>query len=122
MNKKTLKFDNIRHNKKEFHKSKKLINLDLVDLDQIVISDKFKYIDDDFKYFIGYKEDDNVKPLCIILPQMSGYIKCFENRGKRMSLVIKDDNVLDRFNEFWNKIRKALNIKFHNMPAYDKKT
>ena len=122
MNKKTLKFDNIRHNKKEFHISKKLINLDLVDLDQIVISDKFKYIDDDFKYFIGYKEDDNVKPLCIILPQISGYIKCFENRGKRMSLVIKDDNVLDRFNEFWNKIRKTLNIKFHNMPPYDKKT
>ena len=106
MNKKTLKFDNIRLNKKEFHKSKKLINLDLVDLDQIVISDKFKYIDDGFKYFIGYKEDDNVKPLCIILPQMSGYIKCFENRGKRMSLVIKDDNVLDKFNKFWNKIKK----------------
>ena len=50
---KTLKFDNIVVNKKEFHKSKQPINLDLVNLDQIVISDKFEHNDDGFKYFIG---------------------------------------------------------------------
>ena len=38
--------------------------------------------DDDFKYFIDYKEDDIIKPLCTILLQMSGYIKYFENSGK----------------------------------------
>ena len=37
---KTLKFDNIRLDKK-FHKSKQPINLDLVNVDQIVVSDKF---------------------------------------------------------------------------------
>ena len=68
-------FDNIRVNEKEIHKSKKSINLDLVNVDQIVISDKFKHSDDGFKYFIGYIEGEIVKPLCIILPQMSGYIK-----------------------------------------------
>ena len=72
-----LKFDNITVNKKEFHKSKQSINLDLVNLDQIVISDKFKRTDDGFKYFIGYREDEIVKPLCIVLPKMSGYITCF---------------------------------------------
>ena len=45
----------------------------------MVISDKFKDTDDGFKYFIGYKEDDIVKPLCF--PQMNGYIKCFKNSG-----------------------------------------
>ena len=90
MSEKTLKFDNIRVNKKEFHKSKQPINLDLVNVDQIVISDKFKHSDDGFKYFIGYKEGEIVKPLCIILPQMSGYIKYFEKREKNMSFVIKD--------------------------------
>ena len=59
----------------------------------------FKHSDDGFKYFIGYKEDEIVKPLCIILPQMSGHIKCFENRGKNMSYLIKDDDVLDKYNE-----------------------
>ena len=54
MNEKTLKFDNIRSNKKEFHKSKQPNNLSLVNVDQIVMSDKFKHSDDGFKYFIGY--------------------------------------------------------------------
>ena len=82
MSKKTLKFDNIRVNKKEFHKSKQPIKLDFVNINQIVISDKFKHSDDGFKYFIGYRESEIIKPLCIILPQMSGYIKYFENSGK----------------------------------------
>ena len=90
MSEKRLKFDNVRVNKKEFHTSKQPINLDLVNVDQIVISEKFKHNDDGFKCYIGYKENEIVKPLCIILPQMSGYIKYFEKREKNMSFVIKD--------------------------------
>ena len=82
MNEQTLKFNNIRVNKKEFHKSKQAIDLSLVIVDQIVVSDKFKHSDDGFKYFIGYQEGETVKPLCIILPQMSRYIKYFENGRK----------------------------------------
>ena len=44
---------------------------------------------------------------------MSGYIKYFENGGKNMSFVIKDDGVLDKYNEIWNKVEKDLNIKLH---------
>ena len=69
---KTLNFDNIRVNKKEFHKSKQPINLNLMNVDQIVVSDKFKHSDGGFKYFAGYKEGEIVKPLRIILSQMSG--------------------------------------------------
>ena len=96
MSDKTLKFDNIRFNKKEFYKSKPPINFDLINVNQIAVSDKFKHSDGGFKYFIGYKEGEIVKPLCIILPQMIGYIKYFENGGKNMSFVIKDDDVLDK--------------------------
>ena len=53
MNEKTVKLGNIWVNKKEFHKSKQPTNLDLVNLDQIVVSDKFKDSDDGFKFFIG---------------------------------------------------------------------
>ena len=121
MSEKTLKFDNIRADKKEFHKSKQPIDLDLINVAQMVVSDKFKHNDDGFKYFIGYKEGEIVKPLCIILPQMTGYIKYFENGGKNMSFVIKDDDVLDKYNEIWDKIKGKLNIKFHSMPVYDEK-
>ena len=72
MSEKALKFDNSRVNKKEFHKSRQPINVDLVNSDQIVVSGKFKHSDNGFKYFIGYKGGEIVKPLCIILPQMSG--------------------------------------------------
>ena len=99
MSEETLKFDNIRLNKKEFHKSKLPVDLKSVNVDQIVVSEKFKYSDNDFKYFIGYQEDDIVKPLCIIFPQMSGYIKYFENGGKNMSFMVKNDNVLDKYNK-----------------------
>ena len=121
MSEKTLKFDNIRVNKKEFHKSKQPINLDLVNVDQIVVSDKFKHSDDGFKYFIGYKEDEIVKPLCVVLPQMSRYIKYFENGGKNTFFVIKNDNVLDKYNEIWYNIKGELNTKFDSMTAYDEK-
>ena len=108
MSEKTLKFDNIRVNKKEFHKSKQPIDLMSVNVDQIVVSDKFKHSDEGFKYFIGYQEDEIVKPLCIILPQMSGYIKYFENGGKNMSSVTKDEDVLNKYNKIRNKIKHKI--------------
>ena len=83
MSEKKLKFNNIRVNKKEFHKSKQPIDLMSVNVDQIVVSDKFKHSDEVFKYFIHYQEDETVKPLWIILAQMSGYIKHFVNEGKK---------------------------------------
>ena len=52
---------------------------------------------------------------------MTGYIKYFENGGKNMSFVIKDDDVLDKYNEIWDKIKETLSIKFHSMPVYDEK-
>ena len=52
---------------------------------------------------------------------MTGYIKYFENGSKNMSFVIKEDGLLDEYNEIWNKIKKKLNIKFHSMPVCDEK-
>ena len=100
MGEKTLKFNNIKVNKKEFHKSKQAIDLDSVDTNIIVASDGFKHNEEGFKYFIGYQEDEILKPLCIILPQMNGYIKYFENGGKNMSFLIKNDNVWQKYLEF----------------------
>ena len=99
MNEKTLKFNNIKINKKEFHKSKQANDLDSITIDQIVVSDKFKHSEEGYKYFIGYQEGEIVKPLCIILPQMNGYIKYFENGGKNMSFMIKDDKVWDKYDK-----------------------
>ena len=82
MNKRTLKFNNIKLNNKEFHKSKQTIDPDSVTTDKIVVSDKFRHSEKGYKYFIGYQEDEIIRPLCIILPQMNGYIKYFEMAEK----------------------------------------
>ena len=120
MSEKTLKFNNIKLNKKELHKSKQPIDSKSANVDQIVVSGRFKHSGDGLKYFIGYQEGEIVKSLCINLPQMSGYIKYFENGGKNMSFMVKDDNVLDKFNNIWDKIKEKLSIKFHSMPVCDK--
>ena len=52
---------------------------------------------------------------------MSGYIKYFENGGKNMSFIIKVDNVLEKYNEIWDKIKNTVNIKFHSIPIYNEK-
>ena len=107
--------------KKEFYRSKQPIDLDLVNADQIVVPDKFKHSEDGFKYFIGFKEGKIVKLLCIVLHQMTWYIKYFENGGKNMSFVIKDDMCLNKYNEIWDKIKETLSIKFNTMPVCDEK-
>ena len=98
MSGKTLKFNNIRLNKKKVHKSKKPVDLFSVNVDEIIVSDKFKH-NKSFKHFIGYQKGEIVKPLCIILPQMSGYIKCFGNGGNNMSFLVKDDEVWDKYDK-----------------------
>ena len=82
MNKKILKFDSVEVNKKELHVSKQSSPLNLVNVNQILIYDKFEHSDKGFNYFIDYKDDNIIRPLCIILPQMSGYIKYFDNGEK----------------------------------------
>ena len=120
MSEKTLTFNNIRLNKKEFHKSKKSIDLMSIIVNQIVVPDKFKHNKEGFKYFIGYQESGIVKPLCIILTQMSGYIKYLENGGKNMSFLIKDDEIWKKYENIWDAIKNKLGIKFHSKPVYDK--
>ena len=107
MGEKILKFNNIKVNKKKFHKSKQAIKLDLVDTGKIVVSDRLKQSEEGFKYFIGYQENEIVKPLCIILPQMNGYIKYFDNGGKNMSFLIENDEVWQTYEDIWEVIKKS---------------
>ena len=121
MGEKTLKFNNIKVNKKEFHRSKQAIDLDLVDTGKIVVPDRFKHSEEGFKYFIGYQEDEIVKPLCIMLTQMNGSIKYFDNGGRNTSFLIKNSEVWVKYEEIWDVVKNKLNIKFHSQPIYENK-
>ena len=70
--------------------------LDSLDLSKTVVSSRWKLNDTTYKYFCGYLNNDTssseriIKPLCVILPQMNGYIKYFDDSGKNMSFVTDD--------------------------------
>ena len=88
---KKIKFGDKEVNKKEFCSSKQAISLDSVDLDKIVVSSKWKISEKTYKYLCGYLNNDVIQPLCVILPQINGYIKYFDNGGKNMSFVMDDE-------------------------------
>ena len=76
-----LNFGDIEVSKTKFYESKKAADLSSVDVNKIFVSNNIKGNNETSKVFIGYMDDINgiVTPLCIILPQMSGWIKYFEN-------------------------------------------
>ena len=52
---------------------------------------------------------------------MHGYIKYFDNGGKKMSLMVKDDEVWDTYDKICNVIKDKLSIKFHSEPVHEYK-
>ena len=101
--------------------SKQAIPLDSRDLSKIVVSNKWKINDTTYKYLCRYLNSDVIQPLCVILPQMSGYIKYFDNGGKNMSFVKDDEEVYKDYNEIWEVVRKLLKLKFTVNPIRDDK-
>ena len=79
--------------KKEFYSSKSAILLNYVNTNKIVVSSRWKINDTSSKFFIGYLNEGVIRPLCIILPQMSGFIKYFEDGAKNMSFMTEDKDV-----------------------------
>ena len=71
-------------------------------INKIVVSDKLNYNEDGYRYFIGYQKGEIIKPLCIILSQMSGYIKYCEYRGINMSFLIKDEELGEQYKQIWS--------------------
>ena len=121
MSSKKIKFGDKEVDKKEFYSSKQAISLDSVDLSKIVVSNKWKINDTTYKYLCGYLNNDVIQLLCVILPQMNGYIKYFDDGGKNMSFVTDDEEVYKKYNEIWEVVRKLLKLKFTVGPVRDDK-
>ena len=74
-----------------------------------------------YKYLCGYLNNDVIQPLCVILPQLNGYIKYFDDGGKNMSFVTDDEEVYEKYNEIWEVVKKLLKLKFTVGPIRDDK-
>ena len=105
--------------KKKFYSSKQAISLDSVDLNKIVVSNKWKINDTTYKCFCGYLNNDVIQPSCVILPQIRGYIKYFDDGGKNMSFFTDNKEIYEKYNEIWNVVKKLLKLKFTVSPIPD---
>ena len=105
-------------NKNTFYKNKKLFNIYDLDANKILVSKKESYgTKSSLKYFIGYNDDDAIRPLCIKLPQMIVYVKHFDS-NKTMSFKVGDNKLLKKYNKIWGKISNLMNIEFDSDPVY----
>ena len=121
MSSQKIKFRDKEVDKKNFYSSKEAVLLDSVDLSKIVVSSRWKLNDTTYKYFCRYLNNDVIKSLCVILPQMSGYIKYFDNNEKNMSFVTDDKEVYEKYNEIWNVFKRLLKLEFTASPIRDDK-
>ena len=104
MSSQKIKFGDKEVDKKKFYSSEEAIFSDSIDLSKIVVSNKWKINDTIYKYFCGYLNNDVIQLLCVILPQMSGYIKYFDNGGKSTSFVTDNKEIYEKYNEIWNVV------------------
>ena len=89
MSGKNIFFDDKKINKSNFYKSKRLVQIDNVDVNKILVFRKESHGEKgSFRYFIGYNDNDDIRPLCIKLSQMIGYAKYFESNNKIMSFKV----------------------------------
>ena len=118
MSGKNINFNDKKIKKSSFYKDKKINNIEDIDVNNILVSKKEPYgTKNSLKYFIGYNDNDIIRPLCIRLPQMTGYAKKF-NDNATMSFIVKDKQLLKNYTKIWDKIEKLMKINFESNPVY----
>ena len=118
MSGKSVKFDDKKVKRRDFYKNKKLFQINNINVNKILVSKEEPYgTQNSFKYFIGYNGNDVIRPLCVKLPQMTGYARKFEFNST-MSFKISDTQLLKRYSQIWKKLEKLLKIEFSSKPVY----
>ena len=118
MSGKNINFDDKKIKKSDFYKNKKIKKINDINVNNILVSKKEPYsTKNSFKYFIGYNDNDIIRPLCIRLPQMTGYVRKF-NENSTMSFRVEDKQLLKNYNKIWEKIEKLMKIHFGSKPVY----
>ena len=118
MSGKSINFDDKKINKSNFHKNKKLFSFNDIDVNKMLVSKKESYgTKNSLKYFIEYNDGDVIRPLCIIIPQMIGYVKHFDS-NKTKSFKVSDNKLLKKYNKTLEKVGNLLNIEFDSEPVY----
>ena len=118
MSGKNIDFDDKKIKRSSFYKNKKISNIEDIDVNNILVSKREPYgTKSSNKYFIGYNDNDNIRPLYIRLPQMTGYAKKF-NENATMSFIVKDKKLLKKYSKIWETIEGLMKMTFESKPVY----
>ena len=119
MSRSSINFNNEKIKKSDFYKNKKIFNIDNIDVNKILVSKKETYGKyNSFKYFIGYNDNNVIKPLYLELSQMIGYINKFNKNKIAMYPKVKDKKLLKITIKYGKKIEKLMEIDFNTQPTY----
>ena len=114
----SINFDDKKINKSNLYKNKKIFYSHDIDVNKLLVSKTELYgTKNSLKHFFGYNDDDVIRPLCINLPLMIGYVKHFHS-NKTMPFKVSDNKLLKKYNKIWEKISNLLNIEFDSKPVY----
>ena len=118
MSGKSINFDDKKIKTSDFYKNKKVFQIDNIDVNKILVSKKEPYgTKNSFKYFIGYNDNDVIRPLCIRFPQMTGYARKFDGNATTF-FIVKDKKLLKKYINIWETNEGPMKIKFESKPVY----
>ena len=118
MSGKNINFDDKKNKRSSFYRNKKINNIEEINVNNISFSKKEPYgTKDSHKYFIGYNDNDNIRPLCTRLPQMIGYARKF-NQNATMSFIVKDKKLLKKSSEIRETTEGLMKITFESKSVY----
>ena len=117
MSGKNINFNDKNVRKSNFYKGKKIHNIEDIGVNNILVSKKESYGKNSFKYFMGYNDSDNIRPLCIKLPEMTAYVRKFDENAT-MSFIVKNKQLLKKYTEIWETIEGLMKINFESKPVY----
>ena len=105
MSGRNINFDDKKIKRSTFYKNKAINNIEDIDVNNILVSKEEPYGNkNSFKYFIGYNDNDVIRPLCIRLPQMTGYARKFDENAT-MSFIVKDKQLLKNILKYGKQLK-----------------
>ena len=114
MSRKNINFDDKKINKSEFYKNEKIFEIDDIYVNKILVSKKEPYgTENALKYFIGYNDNDAIRPLCARLSQMTVYARKFDE-NVTTSFRVNNKQFLKNYNKIWEKVEKLMKIDFES--------
>ena len=119
MDKKVIKFDDTESEEYKFYLQKSPIVINDIDINETVVSNKFPFGKQDFKYFIVYKDNKEIRPLCIFFPEI--IYKRYSDKTKCTYFMIKDEKKIDKNVTILEKVSKIIKKFLNSEIIYNKK-